>query len=423
LNKFFSALAAMLLAACAVTPPPVTVPQGESRFLIDPRIGFTQTVPPKIDEKFETAWRFLLAGDDAEATRRLAELRTKNPDYLPAGLALAAIEIRHGKLDSALAMVQRLEDRNPNYTAARVYEAEIALLQHRTASAYDVYRALSQHPNPPAVVAERLKIVQERLFEELFAHAQGAPNEQAILLLREALTLNPGAMNARVLLANRLIAQKSYEEARQVVDPVLNSADVDKPEVQEVLAEIEVGRGQFQQAMTRYDRLSRRTRDPRYAQRLEQIKEAWNAANMPPQYQNAINSEAIDRADFAVLTYWTLASVRFAGEIGTPPIAIDIEGVPGRDEMIRAMAIGLYDVDPVTRRVSPGRIITVASLARLGTRLLTLRGASCARGVPADQILAACGVTDPSIDVPPETPVSGRTAEAMLEQIDKVLPK
>jgi tetratricopeptide (TPR) repeat protein len=418
-------VAALMLAACADTgtPPPVTRPQGESRFLVDPRTGFTDTVDPALDRKFDTAWRYVLAGDDVEAKKRLDAIRAKNPSYLPAALAEAAADIRQGRLDPALANVQRLEDRAPDYTAARIYEGEIAIAQHRMQAAYDIYRSLATRPTAPAIVGERLTMIQDHLFEELFAQAQAAPPDQAIVLLREALTLNPGAMNARILLANRLIAQKAYDDARQILDPVINSADAGKPEVQEALAEIEVGRGQFQQAMTRYDRLARQTHDQRYARRLEQIKEAWNAANMPPQYQQAIDSEAIDRSDFAVLMYWTLNSVRFAQDLGTPPIAIDVEGVPGREEIIRAMALGLYDVDPVTQRVSPNRPISAAALQRLSARLLTIRGANCARGVPSDRVLAACGITDPVADLPPDSPVSGHAAEAMLDQIEKVLPK
>ncbi|HSP13713.1 MAG TPA: tetratricopeptide repeat protein [Thermoanaerobaculia bacterium] len=417
--------AALVLAACAGTgaPPLVSQPQGEFRFLIDPRTGSTPAADPAVDRKFEAAWRYFLAGDDAEARKRLDALLAKDPSYLPAALAAAAVDIRHGELDTALAIVQRLEDRMPDYTAARIYEGEIAVAQHRLQAAYDIYRTLAQRPNAPAAVTERLKMIQDRLFEELFAQAQGAPDDQAVVLLREALTLNPGAANARILLASRLISQKAYEDARQALDPVINSAEAGKPEVQEALAEIEVGRGQYQQAMTRYDRLSRQTHDPRYARRLEQIKEVWNEANLPPQYQQAIGSEAIDRSDFAVLMYWTLNSVRFAQDLGSPPIAIDIEGVPGRDEMIRAMALGLYDVDPVTRRVSPNRLITAAALERLSARLLTLRGADCARGLPGDRVLQACGITDPVATLPPDSPVTGRTAEAMLEQIEKVLPK
>ena len=94
----------------------------------------------------------------------------------------------------------------------------------------------------------------------------------------------------------------------------------------------------------------------------------------------------------------------------SPPIAIDIADVPGRDEIIRAIQLGLYEVDSVTRRVSPFRPITTASLARHAARLLALRGAPCARAVPLDLVFESCGVVDPTAARDPETPASGRDA-------------
>src|SRR5207247_5453328 len=176
---------------------------------------------------------------------------------------------------------------------AKIYEAEIAVAQHRTRAAYEIYRSLAGKTNAPAMVSQRLSTLESQLFEELFAAAQTAPDEESIQLLREALTINPGASNARVLLANKLIARKEFEEARQVLDPLLTSSEFDKADVQEALAEIEVGRGQYEQAIARYERLIRLSREPRYAHRLEQIKEEFSAANMPPQYLRAAESEAI----------------------------------------------------------------------------------------------------------------------------------
>lgn len=420
----------LLAISCADTaaPPPVVAPlSGEDRFLIDPRTGFTAAADPQLDRRFETAWQYVLAGDFPEAQRRLADVRTRNPQYLPAELAQAAVAIRQDDLATARTIVQRVEDQSPDYIAARVYEAEIAIREHRTRAAYDIYRALAQRSDAPPTVPDRVAMLQNQVFEELFTTAQTAPDDEAIRLLREALTINTGALNARVLLANKLISQHSIEEARQVLEPIANTADADKPEVQQLLAEIEVGRGQFQEAITRYDRLSRR--DPRYTSRLNEIKEQWNAINMPPQYQRAYESTAIDRSDLAVLMYWKLSSVRFAQNLGIPPIAIDIEATPGREEIIRAIALGIYDVDPVTRRVSPLRPVNEATLERIAARLLVNRGADCARTVSperddtsrAAKILAACGISDPGATSPPDAPVTGKQAAALLDDIERVL--
>lgn len=406
---------AFLAGACSV-PPPVTTPSSAPRFLIDPRIGYGVGAPESVERRFDDAWRSFLRGDVTRARRRLTELA----DYLPAQLAQAAIDIREGNMSTARLTVARLLQQRPHWTAARVYEAEIALAENRTREAYNIYRSLVGTPDAPPTVSERVTLLEHRLFEELYTAAQTASDSEAIRMLREALTLNAGATEARLLLAKKLVAEQSLDEARAVVDPLVNTPDGERPDVQETLAEIDVGRHRYQDAIARYERLARRTKEPRYTQRLEEIKEQWNAANMPPQVQAALSSEAITRADFAVLLYWKVAAVRFAQNLATPPIAIDID-VPERDEIIRAMAIGLYDVDPVTRRVSPGRPILAGAFSRLAARILGLRGAACARGIPIDRVLEACGIADPTSTLAPDAPVTGHEAARLLDKIDEKL--
>jgi tetratricopeptide (TPR) repeat protein len=420
----------LILAACADlgTPPPAAAPQGESRFLIDPRIGFT-VAAPAVDKRFETAWRAFLSGDLANAGRRFADLHEKNPNYFPAALGEAAVAIGEGRLDDARAIVERIRERSDHYTAADVYAAEIALAEQQTRRAYDLYRDIAGRPDAPPIVRERLTDIETRLFEDLMQLARADSSGGSIDVLREALLLRPGAPEARILLTQRLIAQKEFEEARRIIDPVLNTGEVDKTPVQEALAEIDVGRGRYEEAIVRYDRLARRERDPRFARRLEEIKIQWNAANMPPQFRAAAESEAITRADFAVLLYWKVSGVRFAQNLAAPQIAIDVAEVSGRDELIRAIALGVFTVDPVTRRVDPYRPVTAATFTRLVARVLTARGAVCARGVPYDpsellraqKILAACGINDPIFSVSAENAVSGRTATAVMEQVEKAL--
>ncbi|HEX8171818.1 MAG TPA: tetratricopeptide repeat protein [Thermoanaerobaculia bacterium] len=415
---------AVLCAACADTsvPVPEVAPERTDRYLIDPRSGYDAAVSPQLAARFETAWRFVLANNETEARKRLGEIRTKNPEYLPAQLAEAALDLRNDRYDAARTTIDLILAHSPDYLAARVYQAELAYRQHETRRAYDLYRDLARDPAAPATAAERASELQATLFNELYAAAQSAPDAEAVRLLREALTFNAGATEARILLGRKLVALRQFEEARAAIDPLLSTGDVDRAEIQEMLAEIDVGRGRYQEAIVRYDRLSRRTKEPRYAQRLDEIKEVWSAQNMPPQYRQAFESASLTRADFAVLLYWTVPSVRFAQNLAAPPIAVDIQEVTGREEMIRAIAIGLYEVDPVTRRVNPYRPMTAERLSRMTARLLVIRGAACARGVPSDRVLSSCGVTDPLTSATtPDAPVTGRTARAMLEQVAKVL--
>jgi tetratricopeptide (TPR) repeat protein len=414
---------AVLAVSCAPVdvPPPAVVPEDADRFLIDPRVGYDVEIVPALDARFDTAWRWVQSGNETEARKRLADILTRQPDFTPAILAQAALDIRAGRFAEARAIVERAKQRVPNYTAAQFYEAEIALREGQTRVAYDLYRRLAADANAPEFARERVAELQGQLFNELFASAQTASNADAVRLLREALTFNPQAIEPRIMLGQRLVALRQFDEARREIDPALNTA-ADRAEVQEILAEVDLGRGRYEEAIVRYDRLAKRTREPRYTARLEEIKQEWSAANMPSHFRTALSSPAITRAELATLLYWTVPAIRFAQNLASPPIAIDVDSVAGREEVIRAIAIGLFEVDPVTRRVNPSRAVTAARLSTHLARVLTLRAASCARGIPQDRVLASCSVSDPlATATTPDAPVTGSETHRILTEVAKAL--
>lgn len=419
-------IAAIAFASCAPAPAPVVAPaapQGNDRFLIDPRTGYDAQPTPADAKRFDDAWRAILAGDYTTARKKLDDVRAKEPNYAPLQLAEAAIDLRQGKTDAARLIVERVLSKRQRYTAAAVYAAEIDIAEKRTREAFDLYREIASRPGAPDFTTERIVSLRTTLFDQLFNAAVAAPGEESVRLLREALAVNPDANPARILLAQKLVAQHQYDEARTELEPILNSGDVDRSDVQEALAEIDISHGRYEAAIARYERIAKR--DRRYAARLDEIKQQYAEANMPPQFRRAIESESITRGDLAVLMYWKVASVRFASNIAAPPIATDIGETPGRDEIVRAMALGIYQVDPVTRRVGPYSPVNAGALSRITARLLSLRGASCARGISNDpqKVLAACAIVDPVLGAGPESPVTGRVAAAVMEQADRALSR
>jgi tetratricopeptide (TPR) repeat protein len=421
----FLITAVVVLGRCAPPPPVVapSAPQPGDRFIIDPRTGYDAQPSPANAKRFDEAWSAILGGDYTTARKRLETIRTKEPNYAPMQLAEAAIALRQSKTDVARPIVERARTQHAHYTAAEVYAAEIAIAEKRPREAYDIYRDIASRPGAPATAAERIAELRNGLFDQLYSAAIAAPDEDSVRLLRDALAINPAGSGARVLLAQKLVGQHKYDEARVTLDPLLNGPDVDRSEVQEALAEIDINRGRYESAIARYERLSKR--EPRFARRLDEIKQNYAESNMPSQFRRAIESEAITRGDLAVLMYWKVASVRFAANLAAPPIAIDVSETPGRDEIVRAIALGIYQVDPVTRRVSPFLPVNAGGLARTTARLLALRGAACTRGAGNDpqKVLAACAIVDPSLGAGADAPVSGRVAAGVMEQADRAISR
>jgi tetratricopeptide (TPR) repeat protein len=422
---------ALFLASCGTTQPypGMTPPPAEQQILdLDPRTGSSQTVTNAVRKRFDTALRDLRSGERGAAEKRLIVLQRKNPTYHAIDVALAAIAIHEGDLKAAETLLNAVLAKEPEYLAANAYSAEIALRRDDLAGAHDILRKLNASPDAPPAIRNAFETARRGYFDSLFNEANATSDlDQSIALLRQSLSIIPEAEAARVLLVRKLIDLRRFDDARRQLEPLVQ-AKPDGEEVESALAEIDAGKGRYQEAIARFDRLAR-INPSRYGPRLTEIKQKWIEANLPSQYHNALSSEAVSRADLSVLMYWKVAAVRFPRALSQPPIAIDIGGVQGRDEFVRALALRLYLVDPVTRTAGPDRLVSAGSFLRLAERLLSLRGTpQCARGATGESelsravnALAACGVKAGPLASDSERPVRGREAAAILEAIDRAI--
>jgi tetratricopeptide (TPR) repeat protein len=418
------AILALLTAACATTPP-VPPPSPSAQFgtlSVDPRLGYTGPSEPGGVRRFDAAMHDLMAGRTAMAKEKLQAAAASHP---PARLALAALAIEEGDLDTAGRLLSVLPD-SPGWTSAGYYRARLLEARGEHEPALLAYRALSASPSAPARTAERIVALETRLFDETYQQALAGGGDASIRQLRRALEFRPDSSAARLLLAQKLLEKGDLAQARMELDPLLRTAQGEEIAVQATLAEIDAGRRRFEDAISRYERVVERDPNPRYRTRLDEIKREFARSNMPPRYRAAESSPALTRAELATLIYWNVNTVRFGRPLADTPIAIDIANVEGREEVIRAIAWGIWNVDPVTRRVDPGRIVTGQIAARALYRVLTLSGLPpCAasaipdpqRGDAAVAALRSCGVDVTNIQMAPDAPVSGKWAVAALEKI------
>lgn len=425
-------LALFALVSCTTTaPPPAPMPEvGWASLAVDPRLGWSGVSDGDTAARLEAARRDLVAGRHDEAVRRLEEALRRNPAYAPAAVALAGLALEAGDTPLAERHLQTASRGGAEWTALRFYRAELLAAQGREREALEAVRALAAEPGAPAAASSRAGTLTQELFDRLYREASQDPSPAAIGTLREAIRLQPDSSAARLLLVQRLVAAGSLAEARMEIDPLLRGPHSEEPPVQQALAEIEFGRKQYEAAIARYERIIQRSPSPEYAARLALIKREFAAANMPPRYHEAAASETLSRSQMAVLAYWNVSAVRFGRPSSEPPIAVDIAHLQSREEIVRALAFGLLQVDPVTRQAAPDRVMSGASAARLLFRLLLLRGvpscASSALAGPSESgravnALEACGVDVAALRAAPDAPVTGRWAEQALRRVEDVI--
>lgn len=407
-----AATLSLLLAACATTSPlpPPAEPTLEADLRLDPRFGLPGEVPAAAQRSWARAITALDAGRLDEAEQEFIRARQAAPGFRGAALGLAIVSYRRGDLDRAAELVDQARAGGP-WDAADILAAEIAHSQGRTREAIAIYEGIAASAGDP--VERRLEELRRARFDQLFARAAGERPEKSVELLREAIEM-VDAEPARLLLARRLIELERYDEARRSLDQLRLRGAADRDQLEELLAEVEFGTGRYQEAIARLEPLARK--DPaRYGERLGEIKRRWSEANMPPRYQQALASDSLTRTELAILIYWKVPAVRFATDLAEPPIAVDLAGSGGREEMVRAMALGLFHVDPLTRTVSPNRTVTPDAYQRILSRLLRLRGTPpCAgtdEGESGDE-LDACGIPRPAGPV-----VTGTEAARALELV------
>ncbi len=409
----------LLSAACATAPP---ASKAELPVLIDPRLGYEGVSSEPVERKFVAAWQKLSGGQLDAADKAFASLSTRYPQYSPSTLARAVVALGRNDLDLAERYVEKVADPNSSYFAAEAYRGEIALARGLTEDAWRSYERITRLRGVPVIVSTRAEFVSDAWFEELVARADATESDrERIDFLEEAIRLRPRADATRIALAKRLIEVEQWERARAEVEVLLDRGLVDDSDVQAIVADLEAAEGRFEDAIVRLERLAQRSPGRGHEERLAEVKLDYMRANLPPRYHRAVASSQITRTDLAVLAYWHVSAVRFT-RVSEPPIAVDIAGAPGRDEIVKALGLGILSVDPATRAVGPDVPVSARAFVNATVRLMRL-GATpeCASELSGVAALSACGIDLSRFLEDPAGAVRGQDAVNVFDGIDDLL--
>jgi hypothetical protein len=202
-------------------------------------------------------------------------------------------------------------------------------------------------------------------------------------------------------------------------------------DLKEGLARLEIEAGDAAAGVRVYEELLRQNPgDPELAERLGWAKYRFRLQLLPANVRSIAERPQLTRASFAALLYWLAPDVRY-GRGGSVRIATDILETEYRDEIMRVLNLGLFDVDETLHRFYPDNAITLGDALSALLRLLAGRGrVGCVNGLSTRTIArdtacglaASCGLEpDPSGCIA-GAPLSGADAADLIQRAIELAP-
>ncbi len=422
-GRLCAVLAVLLVQRCATAPPPGP----RDHFPLDPREG----LQGPFDDSIGAGWQALLAGDPARAEREFGRAR--------GGVSARAARI--GEIEALVAAGRSSDALGACAAASSDASATLPLLvacgeaEARAGSpvaACELYTRAAAEGGParPGLSARAQKLVGVATEAELAEAAREAGEgryEAARARIARALAWNPRSASVLARAAEVECAAGEKERALQYDREALalGGLGVEDRERAGRLA-LEVGDDVL--AVSVFDALA--AEDPRFAEEAARARLAFRVANWPEAERQAARSHRLTRSGAAGLVWWMFPEVREA-RVAEGVVATDVLERKDSRPMMRAVSLGLLDVDPETHRARPDAPLSRTAAAQLLLRLAGLLqgpdgGPACLRGSPgpwrggADAIRLAtrCGLLSESGG----SLVSGPELTRGLDRLRTLLP-
>jgi len=389
------AAAPLLQAVACASSSAGRVAGRNEKFPLDPREELTGPFP----EGVESGWVALSGGDPASAEREFLRSRGGRP-YLAAEVGLIESRVLLGRTDEALAACREALSAGPLTTPLLVACGEARARAGQIFEAHELYARAAARAGGRSLIRERADELKKQAVESLVQSASSGSKDQnypdARGRIGRAIELNPGEANLHALAGDIELAagqrEKAFERFREAY-----RLDPKNVAVQEKLADLAVEEDPAL-AVSVLDSLARR--EPRYRERAAQARLAFRVSNWPAVEREAAKSERLTRAGAASLVWWMFPEIREA-KVGSSVIASDAVSRRDSRAILRAVSLGLLDVDRETHRARPDAGLTRRTGARMLLRLLRIVNPSskprCLEGSPesgrsgAEAIRAAVG--------------------------------
>jgi tetratricopeptide (TPR) repeat protein len=309
----------------------------------------------------------LRSGRLREAEKRWADLArgTKAP---AAELRLAGAEVALLRQEPAVAIERIGAPEAEDCWAVVLLRTEAHEASGDVESAWKSLRASASESPRLAAVRGR---IEERRVEGLVAAARleaaEGRGEEARRILSRLVVEHPRRAEGYLAFSETALLGKDVDGALASLRRGLDVVP-DRGRLLEEIAKVASDAGRWQEALEAAEEIGKR--DPARLDWVEGVRARWSAANAPEPVRKALDSGRLSRAELALLLWWLVPELR-AVSLEEPPIATDVVDRPDKGYLIRALALGLWSVDPINHALHPDQAVGRRELGAILSKLAT----------------------------------------------------
>lgn len=277
--------------------------------------------------------------------------------------AAQAIEVCTGALESGKPTV-------PLLTACGEAQARSGA----PVDAFELYERAVERAPGRAGLAQRAQELRADATDAVLAaagrEAAEGHGEEARKEAARALAWNPGSAAVLARAAEVECDAGDRDRALQYYREALALGGLE-PAAEQRAGDLALEAGDYATAVFVFDGLA--VHDPRMRERAEAARLAFRIDNWPDAERQAARARRVTRSGAAQITWWMFPEVRDA-RVRSAVVATDVLERRDSRAMMRAIALGLLDVDAETHRARPDAALTRAAAAQMMLRLAAILG-------------------------------------------------
>jgi tetratricopeptide (TPR) repeat protein len=363
-----AAASILITTACATSGAGAggSIARRADEFPLDPREELTGPFP----EGVASGWEALAAGDPAAAEAEFLRARATRP-YLAAEIGLIEARVLLDRTAEALTACREALSGGPQTVPLLVACGEARARAGQVFEAHELYARAASRAGSRSAIRRRSDELRSQAIETLAKSASAGARDRnysdARRRAERAIELAPGDAALHALAGEIELEDgrpdRAFERFREAY-----RLDPSSIAVQEKLAELARDRDPAL-ALSILDALARK--DPRYADRAGEARLAFRISNWPGPEREAAESDRLTRAGAASLVWWMFPEIRET-KVRSSVIASDVVSRKDSPAVMRAVALGLLDVDPETHRARPDAALSRRTASRMMLRLVRI---------------------------------------------------